>query len=340
MVPGLGDRLDASTQPPSVLVVDDEADTRERVSELLRRHGLITHQAASAQDALRAIRQQTIDVVLVDLVVQDTGGLECCRLIKGAVDRKSFLPVILVTTKAGADSRGADMRFGADDYLSKPFDERELLARISNLVSLKQMHDHLNNARQRLEKLAIEDELTGLHNYRDRRSRLTEEFKRAARYGEPLACVMIDIDHFKRVNDAFGHEGGDATLRETARRLEAVVREIDAVTRYGGEEFLLLLPSTNFSGALAVAERVRTSVRDTPVTISEEYTTRVTVSIGAAVYPNRDIHTEDELVKAADAALYEAKRRGRDCVCLHHHQGYLYSPDQPDPLPDARRPQP
>jgi diguanylate cyclase (GGDEF)-like protein len=212
----------------------------------------------------------------------------------------------------------------------KPFDDRELLARVSNLVRLKRMHDQINEAKGRLEQLAVKDELTGLYNYRYLHTRLSEEFKRSERYRDPLACVMLDIDHFKRVNDRFGHDIGDVVLRETSARVRKAVREIDVVTRYGGEEFLLVLPSTNFSGALAVADRVWRAVGGEPyqLPVGEE---RVSVSVGVAVFPSRDIKSKDQLIKAADKALYQAKHEGRDRICVFQHQGYIYRPESARP---------
>jgi two-component system cell cycle response regulator len=159
---------------------------------------------------------------------------------------------------------------------------------------------------------------------------LAEEFKRAERYREPLSCVMVDVDHFKSVNDRFGHDAGDRALREVSARLRASVREVDVVARYGGEEFLLLLPSTNFSGALSVAERVWRAIGTAPFELGAP-STRVTASLGVAVFPSRDIKSKEELLKAADRALYQAKHEGRDRMCVFQHQGFIYRPESMRP---------
>ena len=172
----------------------------------------------------------------------------------------------------------------------------------------------------------MHDDLTELYNYRYLHTRLSDEFKRAERYREPLSCVMIDVDHFKRVNDRHGHDAGDAALRVVADRLRKAVREVDVVARYGGEEFLLVLPSTNFSGALSVAERVWRAIGGEPFVFGEA-SERVTASVGVAVYPSRDIKSKDQLLKAADRALYQAKHEGRDRICVFQHQGYIFRPD-------------
>jgi diguanylate cyclase (GGDEF)-like protein len=281
--------------------------------------------AEDGPSALATARDTVLDIVLLDLMMPGLDGLDCCRLIKG-ITREEFLPVMLLTSKADTESRVTGLRIGADDYVTKPFDERELMARIRNLLRIKRMHDNINQARARLEQLAVQDELTGLFNYRYLHTRLSEEFKRSERYRDPLACVMVDIDYFKRVNDRYGHDVGDAVLRDTARRLRGAVREIDVVTRYGGEEFLLVLPSTNFSGALSVADRVWRAIGGDPFAVGDGVE-RVTISVGVAVFPSRDIKTKDQLIKAADKALYQAKADGRDRICVYQHQGYIYRPD-------------
>ena len=329
---------------PCVLVAEDDEITREYLVTLLNLHGMEVVQAEDGHDALAKAREAGIDLVLLDVMMPGLDGLDCCRLIKG-LSTDTFLPVVLLTAKADNESRVTGLRIGADDYVCKPFDERELLARIGNLLRLKHMHDQITAAKDRLATLAIRDELTELYNYRYLQTRLSEEFKRAERYREPLSCVMVDVDHFKNVNDRYGHDAGDRALREVAVRLRASVREVDVVARYGGEEFLLLLPSTNFSGALSVAERVWRAIGTAPFELGAANMgsataplrggaasdTRVTASLGVAVFPSRDIKTKDELLKAADRALYQAKHEGRDRMCVFQHQGFIYRPESMRP---------
>lgn len=326
--------MGTSSTPPSagparVLVAEDDATTRDYLSTLLRAHGMQVIIAEDGHHALAKARDAQPDLALLDIIMPGIDGLDCCRLIKG-ITQDGFLPVVLLTARSDTDSRVSGLRIGADDYVCKPFDERELLARINNLLRLKRLHDQINNAKERLAALAVQDDLTGLYNYRYLQTRLTEEFKRAERYREPLSCVMIDVDHFKRINDRFGHDAGDRTLRDTAQRLLKSVREIDVVARYGGEEFLLVLPSTNFSGALSVAERVWRSIGGEPFELPNARE-RITASVGVAVYPSRDIKTKDQLLKAADRALYQAKHEGRDRICVFQHQGYIYRPESMRP---------
>lgn len=319
----------APSAPPTVLVADDDQVSRQYVATLLQRNGMNVEFAEDGPRAVARARALDLDLVLLDIMMPGLDGLDCCRLIKG-ITQDRFLPVMLLTAKSDPDSRVTGLRIGADDYVCKPFDERELLARVNNLLRLKRMHDNISAARARLEQLAVQDDLTGLYNYRYLHTRLNEEFKRAERYREPLACVMVDIDHFKRVNDRFGHDTGDTVLRESSARIRKAVREIDVVTRYGGEEFLLVLPSTNFSGALAVADRVWRAVGGEPFLFAST-SERISISVGVAVFPSRDIKSKDQLIKAADRALYQAKGDGRDRICVYQHQGYIYRPESVRP---------
>ncbi len=316
---------------PIVLIVDDDRLAREHLQNILVRHGMNIETVENSQQTLDRISRGGVDLVLLDIVMPGLSGLDCCKLIKSMTQSQdNFVPVILVTHKTDAESRVQGLRIGADDYVCKPFDERELLARVNGMLRIKRIHDDVAVAKARLEELAMRDELTGLYNYRYLHTRLSEEFKRAERYRDPLACAMVDIDHFKAFNDRFGHDVGDQVLAEMASRLTSAVREIDVVARYGGEEFLLVLPSTHFSGALAVADRVWRSIRAVPLRCigQAQY---VTVSVGVALYPSRDVKSKDQLIKAADRALYQAKADGRDRICVFQHTGYIYRPELAGP---------
>lgn len=320
------------------MLAEDDRLTREQVASLLRAHGHKVEAFESGQPALDRVGKGGVDLVLLDIVMPGLSGIDICRLIKSMTE-PGLLPVILLTARADTDSRVEGLRIGADDYVCKPFDERELVARANNMLKIKRLHDEVTEAKARLETLAVQDELTGLYNYRYLHTRMSEEFKRAERYRDPLACAMVDIDHFKTFNDRYGHDVGDAVLREVAARLRSGVREIDVVARYGGEEFLLVLPSTHFSGALTVADRVWRSIGAAPIRINDQ-DLRITVSVGVALYPSRDVRSKDQLLKAADRALYQAKEDGRDRICVFQHQGYIYRPDTKLMEPVGRAPQP
>jgi len=313
-----------ANKSPLVLVAEDDRLSRAALTRALSAHGLTVEAVEDGQAALDRVRQGGIDMVILDIVMPRMSGIEACRLIKGQAEEQ-FLPVLLLTSKADVESRILGLRIGADDYLAKPFDERELLARVDNLLRMKRAHDDVLASKRKLEQLAVRDELTGLYNYRYMQTRLHEEWKRAERYRYPLACAMLDIDHFKKFNDSFGHDVGDAVLREVAQRVASGVREVDVVARYGGEEFLLILPNTHFAGALTVADRVWRNVGQRPIAVNDKQHV-VTISVGVSLYPSRDVTSKEQLLKSADEALYRAKHEGRDRICVFQQQGYMYRP--------------
>jgi diguanylate cyclase (GGDEF)-like protein len=249
--------------------------------------------------------------------------------------RDSFLPVVLVTVNSDTASRVEGLKIGADDYVCKPFDEAELLARIDAMLRIKKLHDQIISARSRLERVSMHDELTGLYNYRYLHTRLTEEFKRAERYHEPLACMVIDIDRLKDHNEARGRAEGDRVIRDVADSIRRTVREIDVVARFGGDEFLVALPSTHFAGSIAVAERLWREVNGAPADATGRLP--ISISIGVSLFPSRDVRTKDGVLRAADAALAQAKRDGGSRICVFQQEGYLYTPlsdsSSPPPVP-------
>src|SRR5262249_3378532 len=157
-------------------------------------------------------------------------------------------------------------------------------------LRIKRMHDHLAGERAKLERLSVHDEMTGFYNYRYLSTRLAQEFKRAERYHEPFACVIVDIDQLRTITDAFGRMGGDAAIRSVAETIRTCTREVDVVARYGGEEFLIVLPSTHFAGSVTISERIWREAGDHVVEFDGR-PIRLTVSIGISLYPSRDIRT-------------------------------------------------
>jgi diguanylate cyclase (GGDEF)-like protein len=300
-------------QPPArIAVVDDDRATREQVAHLLRGEGYVVHALDSGARTIEMQRRGEIDLVLLDVVLDGLSGLECCRILKAG---EGFLPVMLLTSRTDPDSRIEGLRIGADDYLAKPFDPRELLLRVGGLVRIKRGFDAMSAARDRLREHAIVDELTGLYNVRYLNTRLAEEWKRAERHHEPLSVAFVDVDRLRAVNEKHGPEAGDAVLREISQRLRTAVREIDVLTRYGGEEFVVLLPSTHLSGAITVAQRIARSVADKPIDAGGPIV-RATVSIGLAVYPSPNVGSRDILLRVADRALLRAKEEGEGRICV------------------------
>lgn len=313
------------TGPATLLVADDDRLSRELVAGILRSHGYIVETVADGQAALDRVAKGGVDLVLLDLMMPRLTGLEACRLLKGMTG-ESFLPVLLVTVKTDSASRVEGLKIGADDYVCKPFEEKELVARVEAMLRIKRLHDHVASVRAKLERLSVHDELTGLYNYRYLHTRLWEELRRAERYHDPLACALIDIDQLKLHNEASGHAMGDEIIRGVSDITRKVVREIDVVARYGGEEILVVLPSTHFAGSVAVAERIWRGVAEKRFTMEGQPSRRVTVSIGVALYPSRDVRSREALLRAADAALNQAKQGGGNRICVFQQQGQIYTP--------------
>jgi len=329
----------ASVKGSTIVLAEDDRLTREQTSAVLRAQGYVVETVEDGQLAIEAVARGGVDLVLLDVMMPKMSGLETCRVVK-SLQRDSFLPVMLLTVKSDTASRVEGLKIGADDYVCKPFDEPEFLARIDAMLRIKKLHDHVSQVRSRLEQLSLHDELTGLYNYRYLHTRLSEEFKRAERYHEPLACMVIDIDRLQDHNEAAGREAGDRIVKDVADAIRRAVREIDVVARFGGDEFLVALPSTHFAGSVTVAERLFREVLGTPSTDSSTGR-QATTSIGVALYPSRDVRTKDALLRAADTALRQAKRDGGNRICVFQQEGYLYTPvsetDAAPPVPARKR---
>jgi diguanylate cyclase (GGDEF)-like protein len=309
-------------EPAVLLVADDDAVTRDLLAGVLRAAGYEVETASDGQQAVERVSKGGIDLALLDAAMPRLSGLDACRVLKGMTEG-SFLPVILATVKTDPASRVAGVKVGADDYVCKPIEEAELLARVAAALRIKRVYDEMQAARSKLERVSVHDELTGLYNYRYLHARLAEEFRRAEEHHEPLACCVIDVDRLRVHNERGGRAFGDQILFGVADVIRKSVRETDVVARYGGDEFLILLSATHFAGSLAVAERIR---RDVGAKTWTQQSGRVTVSLGVALFPSRDVRAKDALLRAADAALHQAKREGGGRLCVYQQHGFIYTP--------------
>ncbi len=298
-----------------ILLVEDNQTQATLISAFLIKNGYEVVIADNGMSAIRIAKSEQVDIVLLDLVLPDIDGNEVCRWLKLNHDTMA-IPIIMLTAKGESRYKVAGLEAGADDYLPKPFDENELNARIYVRLRAKSLQDELRlKNRQledmltRVETLAIVDSLTGLFNRRRFESLLSNEFKKAIRYQHPLSCMMIDIDHFKEVNDTFGHQAGDLALREVAQMIQASIREVDTPARWGGEEFVVLSPNTPKENALRAADRILRSMAAHK--FSGIGGRKLSVSIGLAGIPDPLIDTTERLIHAADTAMYEAKQKGR-----------------------------
>ncbi|HYV84529.1 MAG TPA: diguanylate cyclase [Patescibacteria group bacterium] len=305
-----------------MLIVDDDQDSVDLLSRWLAMEGYEVLSATSGSEALQRIGNDHPDLVLLDLLIPPPDGMAVIRAAKR--DRgMSTIPLVVMTVKRDVKTKIEALKTGADDFIVKPFhfDELDAVMRASLkkrylYTSLERANRQLRDANEKLLKLSVTDDRTNLLNDRYLRRRLAEEFKRARRYGTPLSLMMIDLDHFKQVNDKYGHDCGDQILAEFAKVLLDNAREIDIVGRYGGEEFLIILPNTDGIRAAVVAERVRKAAEE-HVYRHREFLVRITVSIGLASIPaNQSVRTEADFIRAADAALYRAKQTTRNKVIL------------------------
>jgi diguanylate cyclase (GGDEF)-like protein len=312
--------------PSRILVVEDSRTQADWLRQVLEREGYAVVVAQDGREAVRRVRSEPPDLVLLDMILPDMNGLDVLRVIK-ARSEEQFIPVILLSVRSDLDSRVTGLRLGADDFLAKPFADAEIQARAAAMLRIKSLQDQLRATKSQLEKLSITDGLTGLYNHRHFQERLADEFRRAQRYADPVSLIMLDLDHFKEVNDKYGHPFGDRVLRETAQLIRSSIRDPDICSRYGGEEFAIILPKTHLQGALAVSERIFHALRAKTYAAENgapPVALRVTASIGVAFYPSKDVTSPELLVKFADEALYRAKREGRDTICLYQAQSYRY----------------
>lgn len=305
--------------PSRILVVDDHPDNVEIINVRLSSRGYLIETATNGEEALHQVKDNPPDLILLDVMMPLMDGYEVSRRIKNDPDLP-FIPIILVTARDSTQDKVDGLDAGADDYLTKPVNFPELEARVRSMLRIKRLQDELDQknrelefANKRLRKLSITDGLTELFNHRHIHELLHEEFERTKRSGEPMAVVMMDLDRFKQVNDTYGHPTGDVILYETANILRQTVREIDMVGRYGGEEFVTILPGADEQAAHQFAERVRQAVAD-HVYRDEANEVRMTVSGGVASFPSEGIEHPDLLIKRADEALYAAKQGGRDRI--------------------------
>jgi len=298
----------------AVLIIDDSDTVREQIARTLDEASLFDriHQAGDGIEAFKLLLATPIDLVLCDLEMPRMDGIKLLGMIAGREELRS-IPVIMLTGREDRELKIRLLGQGASDYVTKPFDPGELVARVKVHLKIKSLQDELKQSNERLKQLSNTDPLTHLHNRRYMMEMLAREIRRAERKGTHLSLIMMDIDHFKKVNDQYGHQSGDAVLQALAKLAAMGLRNYDCAARYGGEEFVLVLPETTHDDAMTMAERIRERIQAHSFT-GQIRSLKATISIGVATYPAPFISSIDDLIREADEALYRAKAAGRNRV--------------------------
>ncbi|HUM05997.1 MAG TPA: diguanylate cyclase [Terriglobales bacterium] len=297
-----------------VLVVEDSAVYRKLICDQLKGWGFTPCIAESGAAAWTMLEQPNApNLVLLDWVLPDLDGTELCRRIRESASTGPYVYVILLTSNEGQQNMLEAMQAGVDDYLVKPFDESELRARLLVGKRIVNLQQELVSARESMRHAATHDSLTGLLNRGEVLGMMQRELERARRQKKTVAVILADIDHFKKVNDTLGHLYGDEALKEIARRLRAKLRMYDGIGRYGGEEFLLVLPECDMASAMGRANQLREFVASEPVVHGDKKRT-ITISMGIAVSNASGTGEMESLLGKADAALYAAKEKGRNRI--------------------------
>jgi diguanylate cyclase (GGDEF)-like protein len=303
----------------TILLVEDDKLQAEITKDYLVKYGYKVLIAVDGKSAIKTLSSQNVDLVLLDVVLPDISGYDVCRWIK-VNDSTRFLPVIMLTIKGSTKDKVEGLRIGADDYLPKPYNEIELNARIYASLRVKSLRDELIRKNQqleevltKLEKIAITDPLTGLFNRRYFESVIEKEYNKTVRYKTPTSCLVIDIDYFKRINDNYGHRKGDEVLKEIARLIKDCLRKVDTIARWGGEEFVILMPGTDSQKAYVAAERIKDTIEKNSFSGINE---KITISIGISSIPSEYIDSAEKFIDTADNALYEAKAKGRNLIVI------------------------
>jgi two-component system, cell cycle response regulator len=286
-----------------ILIIDDSPDALAVARTRLAREGHEILCAAAGREGLEAVAREGPDLVLLDVDMPDLSGFDVCRRMKQD-PKMCSIPVIFLSASGDTAAKVRGLDLGAVDYVTKPFDAFELRARVRAALRTKRLQDLLRD-------FALIDPLTELPNRRALDDRLQQEWARLLRHGGQVSLIMADLDHFKETNDQFGHPVGDEVLREVAHRLAGGCRQSDLPARYGGEEFAIILPETPAGEAAQLADRLRVSIADRPIS-AHAATLAITASFGVA--GSEGLTACDKLVEATDEALYRAKAAGRNCV--------------------------
>jgi len=298
-----------------ILVAEDDLGSRRLVKMRLLASGYEVVEAEDGQTAWELFQREPFQLVITDWMMPRLDGLELIRRIRSS-NQKSYTYIIMLTALDDKPKIVMGLESGADEYLTKPFDKMELIARVASGERIIKLEEQLNLTNRKMEILAMHDGLTELFNRRAIEDHAVAELSLAKRKEQPLSIILLDIDYFKNLNDEYGHKSGDVVLRQLAKILTESLRQYDRAGRWGGDEFILIMPETQLSEAVTVAERLRIKTSETKLSLENGEQISMQISLGVACvsghYPSLI-----KLVDAADQALYQAKQSGRNRVCSY-----------------------
>jgi diguanylate cyclase (GGDEF)-like protein len=292
----------------NILIVDDDSSVRNPMNEFIKLSGYNSFGASSAEEAIDILKTTSMQVVITDVMLPEMGGFELTEHITQEYDSA----VIVITGYSDIYSYEEAIKMGASDFIVKPVRFEELLLRLKKVLAERELANDRGRMMEKLQKLAITDGLTKLHNSRSFYSQLEVEVDRFNRYKRSLALLLMDIDHFKKYNDSYGHLEGDKALVTIAQIIKSCLRKLDSAYRYGGEEFTVILPETSCEEAQTVAQRIKSALKAENFMPQHGKEAKITISIGVTEYfPGEQL---SEFIQRADKAMYLSKEKGRNKV--------------------------
>ncbi|MCB9964018.1 MAG: PleD family two-component system response regulator [Rhodospirillales bacterium] len=308
------DQVTAMKEPVEharVLIIEDQDFEVEKLSGVLQRDRDDCIAAAGGAEAMRHIQAEPFDLVIVSLNLEEEDGLRLCSHLRSN-EKTRATPIIMIGLEDGMDKIARGLEMGVHDYILRPVDRNEFLARARTQIRRKRFQDRLRSNYENNLSMAVTDPLTGLYNRRYMETHLSQLLSRQEAHKKPLGILLLDIDHFKKVNDTYGHHVGDEVLKEFSRRVSDSLRSFDLVARLGGEEFVVILPDVTEEKAHFIAERLRASIAEEPISCGTDtgYLS-ITTSVGGMIVHNGG-HSVESVLERADKCLYEAKENGRN----------------------------
>lgn len=294
-----------------ILIADTAGDTKRVLKKIFGDEGYECVFIENSKEIIDKVYSDLPDIIILDIKLSQPTGLKILERLKSAPSTRD-IPVILIATRKAQRTLKKGYELGAYDYVSKPYFREEVLARIGNII-------YIREKMKELDMLIVRDYLTGLYNRKFFMERLQEELSWSTKYKEPFSIIMLDIDHFKKINDTYGHSCGDEILKQLAHVLLSVLKPQDLVARYGGEEFIILSSNTDSDNAMLIAENLRTSVQNGHFSCgNDKIKLPVSISVGVTTLAESIGQSLDDLLWQADSALYTAKREGRNRVVIYN----------------------